>query len=343
MYNNPVIFIDVFITTQSSENMFLENLKQFKKLNLPIFIITNSKRLSSEVVDVDYVFYDKEDLKFKNIYDNYMVTPHFYGNSQFIISSNRKYKQLYGLSVLSNLYKGFSILKSLNYECVLKLEWDYFFNDYSIDGIKEFVNDFIKSNYKAKIIQVIDGCIMSPISNIFGVEFFLNNFPKILNERDYEQFIIKEFGNRDFKVVENIVHHCLVSPFTNSDIIHSVQSIKVSDVIGNQRINLTNISSFSTSQSIKVFAKLTGDVNKYFIFFENINYINKENPNWMSIECDIKTKTNHHHHTCRINTECWHFDQLVIPDDEFPIVVTVDGILEVYNTPLEVTETCTYQ
>jgi hypothetical protein len=60
-----IIIVDAYIKHQSLENLFCEQLEWFKSINIPVLVNSNSI-LSERVLNmVDYFFYDKNNLLFK--------------------------------------------------------------------------------------------------------------------------------------------------------------------------------------------------------------------------------------------------------------------------------------
>ena len=60
-----IIIVDAYIKHQSLENLFCEQHEWFKSINIPVLVNSNSI-LSERVLNmVDYFFYDKNNLLFK--------------------------------------------------------------------------------------------------------------------------------------------------------------------------------------------------------------------------------------------------------------------------------------
>jgi hypothetical protein len=331
MYKNPVIYIDVFLKDQACIDIFKKNLVQFKKLSLPIFIVTNKEFPENIQNDVNHVFYDFNNIFFTKKYDSYETLVHWSSDTNGKISLQDKYCQLYGLSVLSNLYKGAHIIKTIGYDSFIKLEWDYYIGDSDIDLIKKFIDDFKNENYKGKFLShpnhLLDKThhVFSAMVSAVDVDYFILKFPKILNEDDYERYIIQKFKNRDFKTVDRLLYYVLVyenmtdvivddSNKFESQLKNSIGNIHISDV------NWSNVFA-KTETSKHVFANFENEPGNYIFYSHNISYVNPENPNFESIRYDVTTKKRNFSINHTVNTGCWSYNTCTFDDDEFPIKI----------------------
>lgn len=337
---NTVIIVNAYITNAQSEEMFYNHLLQLKKFNLPIMVSANV--LSSRIQNVvDHFFISGENLLFKKDYKNYNFASHYIHFQNFYIESRQLYKSPHGLSVLSFRYKNASIANMLGYEYSIVVEWDCFFDDDDIENLKKYHNELIKDKNKNALIFTVTHdlrpmvCVHIPM--FFKNKFFLENFPKILCEEDYELFF-KKSGSNKFLIDEEILNICLIKNNKNSIIEYNVEEFKYASVntILNKNTHSTNWPLPSTSTTRKLFCK--SDVpNKFWIVSFNKNYINPTNPNFETIDYKITTQSDSFNITHIVNNDQWQMtNPIEITSREFPIKISTDGCEIIYNSVDEI-------
>lgn len=238
MINQPIIVLDCFFDDARKEKILLQNLEQFKKLSIPILLITNNP-MSREVQEkVDYLIYDKENLLFKDEYIYDLLLYNIIEYDDFIFRSDFWYKQEHGLSVLCNLTKTMNFAKKLGFTKFVHFEWDYFIHDADIIKIKETIVDFVENNKIAFLIK--NGKEISFYFWMVDIDYWQNKFPQILKEEDYKNCLKTFKKNNLFQkvedvfyiVFENFLHtkDCLdLDEFKNKFITESKLNLSVSD------------------------------------------------------------------------------------------------------------------
>lgn len=342
MYNKLAIFVDAFIRDPRSEEIFLRNLLQIKKLNLPILLLSNttiSKKIQDEV---NYFVYDSVDLKFQKTYENYEMLAHFIQFENFRIEFNKLYTQPYGLSVMSNHYKCISILNSLGYDAVIKLEWDIFYDNRDLDSIKNFIVDFKNGIYNKGYFQcgnppawITRGTCVEGFIWAVDTKFFLENFPKLLCEDDYDSYLTNVVKDRSFLTDARFLYKTLVEKFKNYGTVKtdpSLCEIKHSYATELSPVNYPHPCSKTT---IRYLFKTLNE-NKYVLFTKNLSYINEQNPNWATVNYRIKTKTQSINIVHNVNSDCYQYNDINISPNEFPIELSVENETVTYNTRDEI-------
>ncbi len=236
--NKSIIVLDCFLDNTEKEITLLQNLEQFRKLDVPILLIAN-KPMSIEVQKkVDYLIYDKENLLFKDYYAYDLLIFHSIEYKQFSFRSEFWYKQEHGLSVLCNLTKTMNFAKKLDFTKFVHFEWDYFIHDADISKIKEAITDFTENNKIAFLIKN-----KKEISFYFwmlDIDYWQNKFPQILKEEDYKKYLKTLVKGNLFQKVEdlfyivfkNLLHtkDCLeLDEFKNKFVTESKLNLSVSD------------------------------------------------------------------------------------------------------------------
>ena len=199
------IAADVFFHTQSNLDNFIDYATNMRKTGLPLLLMTNSK-FDSKVIDyVDYLIYDKENRLFQYDYKNYKPLILFFSNECLNFHIPTVGKQKHGLSVLSNFYRSLEFLKSLNYTHIIKTEADCVIEN--TNRINEELQNMVDSNKKGLIYLHNDNGDFFTSYHImyFEIDYLLSLFPKINNEKDYQNYIKSENFLSAEELLTNIV------------------------------------------------------------------------------------------------------------------------------------------
>jgi hypothetical protein len=331
MHLKSVIYIDVFLRNQHCIDIFKRNLKQFKKFKIPIFLISN-EIIPEEIQQlVDHAVYVDNNMYFTNEYSEYELLTHFDMQPEFKIEKVSSYKQKYGLSVLSNLYKGAHMIKILGYDSFIKMEWDQYIGDKDLELFKNFIDEFKIGNYKGKFLinpNHTHDYLHKHFSAIVwsvNIDYFIINFPKILNENDYAEYIIKKFNNRTFRTVERVLYFSLVDSHTNDVKLENLDVFFSQLIDSNINLHITPVNyeedCFNTDTTYKIFGKFANIPEKLIIFSFNISYLNPDNPNYEYIEYIITTSKTQFTINHRLNTGCWSYNLFSLDHDDYPIKI----------------------
>lgn len=203
---NPILILDCFIREKSEEEVLLNFLDKVKKLDKPVFLVSNSI-LSEEIQKrVNFFFYDKRNNLFSQQYTNVNKIFYWTDYGDFMVYDTLENLQKHGLSVLINLYNSIKIVKELGYTHFIKMEYDATLGDVTLDKM----NELLKTEKKAVFFEEkgdIEDEGMSIIVHFFfsEIEFFLNNFWIIDSEETYRKFLIEKKKNLDFLTMERFL------------------------------------------------------------------------------------------------------------------------------------------
>lgn len=348
MYKKPAIFIDAFIRDQRSEDIFLKNLPQLKKLGLPILLLSNSAVSKKIQNEVDYFIHDSADLKYKKVYENYENLLHYVVFGNIKIQFVKPYTQLYGLSVIVNHYKCISILDSLGYDVAVKFEWDVFYDDRDLENIKNAISNFKNGLYNKGYFQcgnpppwITRGSCVEGFFWMVSTKFFLDASPKLLCEDDYDNYLTYTLKDRTFLTDARFLYKTLVEKFKDDKIVETDPSLCEIKYSTPTEISPANYPYPCSKTTIRYLFK-TSNENEYVLFSHNLSYINKENPNWETIEYKIETKTQNINITHCVNTDHFHYHTIKILPEEFPIKFTVSNDTITYANRDEIVGSFSY-
>lgn len=208
--SDSIIIIDVYLNNDRRTTFLSETLDKFKKLKLPILLISNSVIPIDIQSKVDYIFYNKKNILFTENYDKYNELYYWFGYDNFFYENYEYNKQPHGLSVLCNLTNSVNFVKNLGFKNFIHLEWDFLINDDEIKNLNEIIETFNSKSYK--------GCFIYMKKNNWGmpefpfhfwiadINFWLKYFPEIKNEQDYKNFIFKKNNNLNFENAERTLY-----------------------------------------------------------------------------------------------------------------------------------------
>jgi hypothetical protein len=256
VYNKPnktIVVIDCYISNSDVEKKLIDQIKRIKEIGIDILLISNTIIKNDIISLVDYYIYDRRNQLFEAEYQNIkpilFTETVFNGDVPFIqteIFTNGL--QRHGLSVLVNLHNSVNFIKSLGYKNFIRLEVDDLFGSESLDFINKSTFLLKKENKKALLYY---NHYNSEPSNIsfhfmnFDVDYFLEKIPQIKNENDYQEYLLKNYGNLNFEIAEQFIYNNLKRNGDNDVYIKDGgdMSVNFPDTVWNTTTSTSNISS----------------------------------------------------------------------------------------------------
>lgn len=327
---DAIIIIDVFLNLQIKINIFENLLKTIKKLNIPILVISNFEVPQRILNEIDYFIFSKENLLFsENSFDNYPGA-HFYMEIDGMRYENHTYcSQKHGLSVLANLNKSYRFAQEIGFKKAIKIEWDFNISETDMINLKSTIDDFIINDKRAFFT-------LNP-SNAFGLpdleghfwmvdlKFWNNNFPKIYNEVDYQNYLSLINDENFFEIVERIMYLSLGVKLNPDEIItpdHFYSSI-FSSSIANNIISDHNFSLPSSDGVCRGLTKIKRNgvtTGELVLFTWNRNSNSTDNK---SYTVEFNNKSINYNHS--VESGCWAFSKIPFDVSEFPIFLKIEN------------------
>jgi hypothetical protein len=203
-----ITIVDCYIHDSLSLNklsLFLDKLNNKKK---EVLLISNTVIPIEIQKKVKFCFYDYNNKLFDESFnyasdcwsnhwsETYTIHEHFYS------------KQYHGLSVLYNLTNSISLSKSLGYTHFEKIEWDFNFDNETLNVIHS-LNKICLLNSK-KSIFIVNFNTEKPEFRfdyfMSEISFFNDNFTPIREQNDYKNFLLKNYNNENFINVEQFLY-----------------------------------------------------------------------------------------------------------------------------------------
>jgi hypothetical protein len=206
-----ILILDGYVTDDADETLLNNFIDSSKSIGDDVLLMSNTKISKTTQDKVNYFFYDHRNQLFKEEYEKYEWVNYWTKYDTFKVYNTFLHTQKHGLSVLINLYRAVKIAKDLGYTHFYKMEYDARLGDETKDKIQRLNKECIENDKKGVFfIENFDDHSSMSVHYFFcEIDFFLNNFWDIKSEEDYIKFIEKEYGYRNFQIMENFMYENL--------------------------------------------------------------------------------------------------------------------------------------
>jgi hypothetical protein len=333
--NDTIITIDAFANGEYKNSMLRDCIKQFKKFNLPIFLISNSGIDSETQELLDYYFFDKNDLKYT------IDIPHqeifwWTENSDFMFEKKEHFTQPHGLSVLKNLNTTVSFVKQLGFKNFIHFEWDFFPSDEMIEILKNKVESTISSNKKAffyKSEEYRDGTSDDLMFYFWfsEIDFWEKHFVNVESEEKLLHWLKEKHdipnATQAEKVLyasfKNVLDECKITEFKEFE-----ENVRDTYSRSNIIQNDLNFATLSKEGGIACLAPVYRsdqlDKNTISIFSWNRGFQIISNIKYKIKFKDKEIQINH----SDVPINCYKYDIIDFTENDFPVQVEIDDIFK---------------
>jgi hypothetical protein len=206
-----ILILDGYVTDNADETLLNNFIDSSKSIGDDVLLMSNTKISKTTQDKVNYFFYDHRNQLFNEEYEKYEWVNYWTKYDTFKVYNTFLHTQKHGLSVLINLYRAVKIAKDLGYTHFYKMEYDARLGNETKDKIQRLNKECIENNQKGVFfIEKFDDHSSMSVHYFFcEIDFFLNNFWDIKSEEDYIKFIEKEYGYRNFQIMENFMYENL--------------------------------------------------------------------------------------------------------------------------------------
>lgn len=209
MNKEEIIIVDAYIDNEINNQKLKNFIKQIKKLEIPILIISNTIIDKEIIEEIEYFIYDHENRLFDDNFEDFekFILWEIIGNYKF--NTYHFHKQKHALSVLVNLFNSLKYVESLGYKYFHRIEYDTELGNKTIERIKE-TNEILKKKEK-KGSFVLNNQEKTHTFQYFYCEIshFKKIIPVIRNQEDYKKLIKKFYNNTEFVILEKIMYKLL--------------------------------------------------------------------------------------------------------------------------------------
>lgn len=333
--NDTIITIDAFANGEYKNSMLRDCIKQFKKFNLPVFLISNSGIDSENQELLDYYFFDKNDLKYSidtPCQDIFWWTE----NDDFMFEKKERFTQPHGLSVLKNLNTTVSFVKKLGFKNFIHFEWDFFPSDEMIEILKSKVESTISSNKKAffyKSEEYRDG---TPDDLMFHfwfseIDFWEKHFVNVESEEKLLHWLKKEHDIPNATQAEKVLHASFKNVLDECEITQFKEfEQNIMDTFSRYNIiqNDLNFAILSKEGGLAcVVPILKNDElskNQISVFSWNRGFQTINNIKYKIKYKDKEIEINH----SDVPINCYRYDIIDFKENDFPLQVEIDDIFK---------------
>jgi len=216
-----IFLIDAYLNTDKNKKVFIESISRVRDMGFKIFLITNLKPTPEVLEIVNYCFYDEENRNFSDDFEEYPSISVFSSNGDVRIQTESYHKQKHSLSVHSNMYRGFEILKTLGYTHCYRMEYDSLIHYNDVEKIKLIP----QSLGDKKAIFYLDKNNKHIFYHLWycDIDWMLNTCTKIRNENDYIKRIVEITGKRKFLPAEEFLAEDLKNNYDDVIILETVE------------------------------------------------------------------------------------------------------------------------
>ena len=195
-----IFLVDAYLNKEKSFKVFKEGIKIIKDAGYEIFMVTNLRPTPEILELVDYCFFDKEDRKFSEQFEEYPQIGVYNRAGNMEITSQSYHKQKHSLSVHVNFRRSLEILESLGYTHVYRMEYDALISPEDLHVLKAIPNRlegkkalfYLDMNNKHVFYHLWYG----------EIRWMLDNITPIRNEEDYVRRVVELTGKKKFLPAE---------------------------------------------------------------------------------------------------------------------------------------------
>ena len=243
-----ISMIDCFVHSKSFEQKLNQTINNLKSINQEILLISNSGVKSETLSNIDYYIYDKNNILFKNEYDNVKNITLFHISDVLTVNDTVSGLQKHGLSVLINIFKSLTYAKELGYTHFQRFECDDLMGENSLNFLKTVPQLCQNENKKGLFYFNENNEYQHDVSFHYffcEIDYFLKLVEKISCEVDYLNFITKTFNNNNFINAEEFLYYNIVKNDIDNLILRKTgeqMNIDFNDTWWNTETSTSNIS-----------------------------------------------------------------------------------------------------
>jgi len=258
--NKSVIIMTAHPNFKTSEEITKKSIESLKPLNTDIILSTHCPVSDDLQKTSNHFIYDK---------NNPLIRHDYYQQSWFdkkdyyaLIKLNKNDNDLqHALAVYINYYNGILYAKGLGYNTAICTNFDIIFHKDDLDIINNKINEMRQLGKKSFFMtsNATEGIHYKTIFFITDIDFFIDNFKYVTNEKDYNS-LTREVGS-DTNCLENFFYQTLKDKKDNL----LLQQINEGDLFSKSSVNLfSNIEYFTV-------LPLTNNDEMFVIWFSSSN------------------------------------------------------------------------
>ena len=292
-----ISIIDCFVHDAKVESNLIECINRLKTNGHDVFLVSNTS-IRKEILDmVDYHFYDSRNQLFKKDYPGVSDVDFWSNQGHFTVHNLKSGIQKHGLSVLINLFNALDIAKNLGYTHFQRFETDDLYGRESMKWIS-VVPELVITQDKKGLFYLNESNHPKDASFHYffcEIDHFLNMMPRISKEEDYENYLIKHQGNRDFKIVEAYIYDNLDKELVLIREGNEQMKLDFSDTIWNTVVSASNLPTKYGGCLSGIYKLLDNDGTHLRYCLYSQNYLDKDVLRKITVHTDNSDKVEIYH------------------------------------------------
>ena len=292
-----ISIIDCFVHDAKVESNLIACINRLKSNGQDVLLVSNTS-IRKEILDmVDYHFYDSRNQLFKKDYPGVSDVDFWSNQGHFTVHNLKSGIQKHGLSVLINLFNALDIAKNLGYTHFQRFETDDLYGRESMKWIS-VVPELVITQDKKGLFYLNESNHPKDASFHYffcEIDHFLNMMPRISKEEDYENYLIKHQGNRDFKIVEAYIYDNLDKELVLIREGNEQMKLDFSDTIWNTVVSASNLPTKYGGCLSGIYKLLDNDGNHLRYCLYSQNYLDKDVLRKITVHTDNSDKVEIYH------------------------------------------------
>lgn len=259
MQMKTITIVDSYVYSENVRLKLEAFVKMLNEDGHEIMLVSNTMVGEEILKHCKYYLYDSNNRLFQDIFEDVKDINLWKVMDGFKVNEHTSGLQKHGLSVMVNLFNALRMAKSLGYTHFQRMEADDLFGEKSRQWISEVPNRVLtagkKGLYYYNNTPHVEQEDVSFHYQFCEIDLFLRSVTNIEKQRDYYDYLVREFGRPKFIIVEEYLYRELKRNCWNELLIRNTedQSNDFSDTHWNTEISISNMSEKYRGCSTRLF------------------------------------------------------------------------------------------
>lgn len=259
MQMKTITIVDSYVYSENVRLKLEAFVKMLNEDGHEILLVSNTMVGEEILKHCKYYLYDSNNRLFQDIFEDVKDINLWKVMDGFKVNEHTSGLQKHGLSVMVNLFNALRMAKSLGYTHFQRMEADDLFGEKSRQWISEVPNRVLtagkKGLYYYNNTPHVEQEDVSFHYQFCEIDLFLRSVTNIEKQRDYYDYLVREFGRPKFIIVEEYLYRELKRNCWDELLIRNTedQSNDFSDTHWNTEISISNMSEKYRGCSTRLF------------------------------------------------------------------------------------------
>lgn len=259
MQMKTITIVDSYVYSENVRLKLEAFVKMLNEDGHEIMLVSNTMVGEEILKHCKYYLYDSNNRLFQDIFEDVKDINLWKVMDGFKVNEHTSGLQKHGLSVMVNLFNALRMAKSLGYTHFQRMEADDLFGEKSRQWISEVPNRVLtagkKGLYYYNNTPHVEQEDVSFHYQFCEIDLFLRSVTNIEKQRDYYDYLVREFGRPKFIIVEEYLYRELKRNCWDELLIRNTedQSNDFSDTHWNTEISISNMSEKYRGCSTRLF------------------------------------------------------------------------------------------